>query len=215
MAMFSRLSARLPAMTVGLALLSATAMGGFSWYSARSGLIDAAHERLQLAASARRDGIELMADRMQADFAAASAHPQIVSNFPDLIETLDPARPETASVIEAFRAPKTVEARIALDGTAMTAMYGRRHAKVQEVARKLVAQPGYADLLFLDEKGRIAYTTTKGADFAKTVTDDGLKGTGLARLVERLGPRIRVRSCSRISPPTRSTASRPPSSVGP
>ena len=186
MTMLSRLSARLPAMTVGLALLSATAMGGFSWYTARSGLMDAAHERLQLAAAARRDGIELVADRMQADFLAVAAHPQIVSNFPDLIETLDPAKPETAAVIEAFRAPQTVEARVALDGAGMASMYGRRHVKVQEVARKLIAQPGYADLMFLDESGRIAYTTTKGADFAKPISDDTLARTALARLVERL-----------------------------
>ncbi len=72
MMMFSRLSARLPAMTVGLALLSATAMGGASWYTARSALIDAAQDRLQLAAAARRDGIELVADRMQADFQAVA-----------------------------------------------------------------------------------------------------------------------------------------------
>jgi methyl-accepting chemotaxis protein len=182
----SRLSARLPAMTVGLALLSATAMGGFSWYTARSGLMDAAHERLQLAAAARRDGIELVADRMQADFLAVAAHPQVVSNFPDLIETLDPARPDTAAIIEAFRAPKTTEARTALDGGGMAAMYGRRHVKVQEVGRKLISQPGYADLMFLDENGRIVYTTTKGDDFAKPISDDSLAQTGLARLVGRL-----------------------------
>src|SRR5919205_998821 len=119
MVKLSRLSTRLPSMTVGLALLSATAMGGFSWYSARSGLMTAAHGRLQIAAAARRDGIELVADRMQADFLAAAAHPQIVSNFPDLIETLDPAKPDTAAIIEAFRAPKTTEARTALDGSGM------------------------------------------------------------------------------------------------
>lgn len=153
--MFSRLSSRLPTMTIGLALLSATVMGGLSWYSAQSGLIGAAQDRLQLAAAARRDGLELVADRMQADFSAVAAHPQIISNFPDLIETLDPARPETAAVIEAFRQPQTVEARVALDGSGMTSMYGRRHAKVQEVARKVVAQPGYADLLFVDDSGRI------------------------------------------------------------
>ncbi len=186
MTLLSRLSARLPAMTVGLALLSATAMGGFSWYTARSGLMSAAQDRLQLAAAARRDGIELVADRMQADFLAVAAHPQIVSNFPDLIETLDLAKPEVAAVVEAFRAPQTVEARVALDGTGMSAMYARRHVKVQEVARKLVAQAGYADLMFVDQDGRIVYTTTKGGDFARSVADPDLAQTGLARLVKRL-----------------------------
>ncbi len=50
----SRLSARLPAAMIGLALVSATAMGGFSWSSAKDGLFDAARERLQLAASCAR-----------------------------------------------------------------------------------------------------------------------------------------------------------------
>ncbi len=123
---------------------------------------------------------------MHADFVAVAAHPQVVSNFPDLIETLDPGKSDYATVIEAFRAPKTVEERIALDGGAGTGMYGRRHGKVQEIARKLVAQPGYGDLLFVDENGRIAYTTTKSEDFAGTVAEGPLKETGLGRLVERL-----------------------------
>ena len=186
MTWLSRLSVRLPAMIIGLALLSATVMGGFSWYTARSGLIGAAQERLQLAAAARRDGIELLADRMQADLLAAAAHPQIVSNFPDLIETLDLAKPDTAALVEAFRAPPTVEARIALDGSRMSGMYARRHVKVQEVAHKLVARPGYADLIFVGEDGRVVYTATKGVDFAKSIADPDLAGTGLARLVARL-----------------------------
>ncbi|MEL6059988.1 MULTISPECIES: methyl-accepting chemotaxis protein [unclassified Methylobacterium] len=186
MTLLSRLSVRLPAMIIGLALLSATVMGGLSWYTARSGLIDAAQERLQLAAAARRDGVELVADRMQADLLAVAAHPQIVSNFPDLIETLDLAKADTTALLEAFRAPQTVEARVALDGSGMPTMYARRHVKVQEVARKLVAQPGYADLIFVDEAGRIVYTTTKGADFARSVSDSDLAQTGLARLVARL-----------------------------
>ncbi|GAA0239615.1 hypothetical protein LNAOJCKE_3226 [Methylorubrum aminovorans] len=182
----SRLGIRLPATTIGLALISAAAMGGFSWSSAKSGLIEAAGARLELAAAARRDGIELVADRMQADFLAAAGHPQIVSNFPDLIENLDPAKPDFTGIVEAFRSPATVEARVALDSTPTTAMYGRRHAKVQEVARRIVAEPGYADLIFLDESGRIVYTTTKGEDFAKSLDDPNIKETGLARLVERL-----------------------------
>ncbi|SDO24709.1 Methyl-accepting chemotaxis protein [Methylobacterium phyllostachyos] len=186
MVILSRLSVRLPAMTIGLALLSAIVMGGFSWYTARSGLISAAQDRLQLAAAAHRDGIELVADRLEADFQAIAAHPQIVSNFPDLTETLDLAKPESVALVEAFRAPQTVEARVALDGGGMNTMYARRHVKVQDVARKLVAKPGYADLIFVDEAGRLVYTATKGADFAKTVSDPDLARTGLARLIERL-----------------------------
>ncbi|GJE54203.1 MULTISPECIES: methyl-accepting chemotaxis protein [Methylobacterium] len=186
MTFLSKLSVRLPAATIGLALLSATAMGGFSWYSAKSGLVAAADERLQLAATLRKDGIELVADRLRADFLATAIHPQIASNFPDLIENLDPAKPDSAKIVDALRALTTPEARIAFDLGTTGTMYGRRHAKVQDMARKMIGQVGYADLMFLDENGRIVYTTTKDEDFGKSVADPALQGTGLARLVARL-----------------------------
>ncbi|UMY16316.1 methyl-accepting chemotaxis protein [Methylobacterium organophilum] len=186
MSILRTLKVRLPATTIGLALLSAAAMGGFSWNSARSSLIDAARDRLQLAATAQRDSIGLMADRLQADLLTIAAHPQVASNAPDLIDILDPSKGDITAVIEAFQAPQTVEARIAFDGLSTNTMYGRRHAKIQEVARKLVAQTGYADLMILDQNGRIVYTTTKGADFGKPVTDESLRATGIARLYDRL-----------------------------
>ncbi|NEU15152.1 chemotaxis protein, partial [Methylobacterium sp. BTF04] len=108
------------------------------------------------------------------------------SNFPDLVENLDPAKPGYAALIQAFRAPQSLEDRIAYDGASTNSAYGRRHAKVQEVARILVAQPGYADLVFLDESGRIVYTTTKGEDFSLSVADSILHSSGLNRLYERL-----------------------------
>ena len=67
----SRLSVRLPAMTIGLALLSAATMGGISWYSARASLLKGAGERLHLAASARRDSLELSALKGHEPFATS------------------------------------------------------------------------------------------------------------------------------------------------
>ena len=182
----SKLSTRLPAAMIGLALLSATAMGGFSWSSAKDGLFEAARERLQLAAALRKDGVELTADRLRTDFEVAAANPQIASNFIDLVENLDPGKPETEKLLQAIRDLPSADARLAFDGAATGTMYGRRHAKVQEAARKVVAQPGYADLLFVDESGRVAYTTRKDGDFAKSIAEPPLKDTGLARLVARL-----------------------------
>ena len=182
----SKLSTRLPAAMIGLALLSATAMGGFSWSSAKSGLFEAARERLQLAASLRKDSVELTAERLRTDFEVAAANPQIASNFADLIENLDPGKPDTDKLLQAIRDLPNPDARLAFDGAATGTMYGRRHAKVQEAARKIVAQPGYADLLFVGEDGRIVYTTRKDGDFAKSLAEPPLRDTGLARLVGRL-----------------------------
>ncbi|MFH6785588.1 methyl-accepting chemotaxis protein [Methylobacterium sp. MA0201] len=182
----SKLAVRLPATIVGLALVSASVMGGLSWYSAKSSLVSSVQDTLRLAATATGQGIAMTAERAQADFVAAAGHPQVASNFTDLIETLDPGKPDYAAILAAFRAPTSVEARLAFDGATTNTMYGRRHGKVQEIARKLLSHPGYADLMFLDPDGRIVYTATKGDDFAASVTDPALRGTGLARLFEQM-----------------------------
>ncbi|PIK73059.1 chemotaxis protein, partial [Methylobacterium frigidaeris] len=88
MVSLSKLAVRLPSTIVGLALVSATVMGGLSWYSARSSLVSAVQDRLALAATATGHGIALVADQAKADFVAAAGHPQVASNFTDLIETL-------------------------------------------------------------------------------------------------------------------------------
>ncbi|MCJ2047930.1 methyl-accepting chemotaxis protein [Methylobacterium sp. J-078] len=178
------LNVRLPAITVGLALVSASVMGGLSWYSARSGLTDAAQERLQFAASARKAGIELVAERVGGDLVTLAGNPQVGGNFGDLVEALDPAKADFAGLVRTYTEGATREARLGAE--AAGTMYGRRHAKVQEVARKLLERPGYADLVFVSEDGRIVYTTTKGADFGRSLTEPEFAATGLARLVARL-----------------------------
>ncbi|MBY0258104.1 methyl-accepting chemotaxis protein [Methylobacterium sp.] len=178
------LNFRLPAITVGLALVSASVMGGLSWYSARSGLTDAAQERLQFAASARKAGIELVAERVGGDLVTVAGNPQVAGNFGDLAEALDPAKPDFAGLVRTYTEGASREARLGAE--AAGTMYGRRHAKVQEVARKLLERPGYADLVFVSEDGRIVYTTTKGADFGRALTEPEYAATGLARLVARL-----------------------------
>lgn len=153
MSVFSSLNVRLPAITVGLALLSAATMGTLGWYSARAGLIEAAHERLDFAATAKKTSLELIGNRAVGDLATVSSNPQVAGNFVDLMEALDPGKPGFAELIKAFTGPATIAERVAVEGSGT--MYGRRHAKVQEAARKLIERPGYADLLFVDEPGRI------------------------------------------------------------
>ncbi|WP_024816272.1 methyl-accepting chemotaxis protein [Methylopila sp. 73B] len=186
MSVLSTLKVRLPATTIGLALLSAGLMGALSWHSAKQGLIDEANQRLRSAAVARSESVELLAERAKADFIAVAAHPLVQQNFGDIAENLDPSRPDFDQLKTAFQSAPDVAGRVAVDGAETNTTYGRRHAKVQEVARKLIAQPGYADLVFLNADGRVVYTTTKGADFGGSLADAPLAGTGLARLYDTL-----------------------------
>ena len=184
MSAFTSLNVRLPAITVGLALLSTTVMGGLSFKTSRDGLVEAASERLQFAASARKQGLEIVFERAVSDLGTVSANTQVSSNFSDLVEALDPAKSDFAQLVQIYTGSSKLEERLAVEATGT--MYGRRHVKVQEMGRKLVERSGYADLIFVSEDGRIVYTTTKGADFSHSLAEPAFAGSGLAKLVERL-----------------------------
>ena len=184
--MFHGLRFRLPAVNVGLALVGVATMALLSWQTAESGLITAAMDRLQFAATARKTSVEQVFDRVRSDLSSIAANTNVSSNFTDLSENLDPASAEFAKVIDGFTSPKTIAERVALDGREQGTMYGRRHVKVHEVARKLLDQPGYADVLLVDGQDHIVYTATKSGDFTHLLTEDAFKSTGLRRLIERM-----------------------------
>jgi methyl-accepting chemotaxis protein len=184
--MLDGLKFRIPAVNVGLALVSVATMAFLSWQTAQSGLIGAAKDRLQFAATARKSSVEQIFDRVQSDLSYLAANSNVASNFSDLAENLDPASPEFAKIIEAFTSPKSAGERLALDGHEQGTMYGRRHFKLHESVRKLLEHPGYADVLLLDDKDRIIYTATKSGDFSHVLSEPALQTTGLARLIERM-----------------------------
>ena len=145
MPVFSSLNVRLPVITVGLALVSATAMGGAKLVFRASGLVDAAQERLQFAASARKTAIELIADRAVGDLFTIAAQPAGRRQFRRSRRSARSGQARLRRTRPGLHRPgATVEARSAAEGAGT--MYGRRHAKVQEAARKLIERPGYADL---------------------------------------------------------------------
>ena len=105
--MLDGLRFRIPAVNVGLALVSVAVMAMLSWETAQSGLADAARERLKFAATTRKTSIELIFDRVRSDLSNLSANNNVSSNFQDLSDNLGPAQPEFEKVISAFTAPAT------------------------------------------------------------------------------------------------------------
>jgi len=184
--MLTSLKMRIAIPTIGIALFSAAAMGGLTLVVAKARLTDIARDRMQLAATSQKTSVEMISAQASADLNDFADNPLVASNLPDLAETLDLDKPDTRDTIKAFTASPDPAARLALDGSTVNSMYGRRHVKVQQAAQKLLKHPGYADALFLDEKGVLVYTAMKGKDFAHTLADADLQASGLARLVARL-----------------------------
>jgi len=184
--MLTSLKMRIAIPTIGIALFSAAAMGGLTLVVAKARLTEIARDRMQLAATSQKTSVEMISAQASADLNDFAENPAVASNLPDLAENLDLEKPDTQETIKAFTSPADPAARLALDGSTVNSMYGRRHVKVQQVAQKLLKHRGYADALFLDEKGAIVYTAAKGKDFAQSLANPDLQSSGLARLIAKL-----------------------------
>jgi len=184
--MLTSLKMRIAIPTIGIALFSAAAMGGLTLVVAKGKLTDIARDRMQLAASSLKTSVEMISAQASADLNDFADNPAVASNLPDLAESLDLDKPDTQDTIKAFTASADAAARLALDGSTVNSMYGRRHVKVQQAAQKLMKHPGYTDAFFLDEKGVIVYSAAKNKDFAQNLANPDLKSSGLARLIAKL-----------------------------
>ena len=154
---FRTLRFRVPVSIVGLGLFSAMVIGAIGWTMARDGLTNAASDRLTLAAESRRTSLELVADKLSGDMLNLAGQKEITTNIMDLSETLAQPAEDAAKNLSYFSSPPEDE-RIQLDGAMSGTMYGIRHSKVHAIARQLMTQGGYEDVMLIDGNDRASST---------------------------------------------------------
>jgi methyl-accepting chemotaxis protein len=177
--MLATIKVRLPLAIVGLALVSAAALGTIGWLGARDGMAEAAIDRLSLAAEGRAKLLEATASRVDLDVEHLAETAIIGSSIAELDKNLDPASPEFSKTQAYFSAP-AADQRIGVDGSDSGTQYGFRHAKIHALVIAMMKRGGYADVLLLNPAGRVIYSARKGPDFAVGVDDPAVSGTGLA-----------------------------------
>lgn len=179
--MLGSLKLRIPVLVVGLAFASAVAVGAAGWKGANDGLAEAAADRLALAADARAELLGAKASAVATDLDHLAETALIGSSLPDLAANLDPKTADLPKTIAYFRegAP---DARATKDGADSGTQYGFRHSKVHALIKAAQEKRGYADVLLLSPEGRVVYSVRKGDDFAGSVGEGALKGTGLEAL---------------------------------
>ncbi|ODN68763.1 HAMP domain-containing protein [Methylobrevis pamukkalensis] len=171
---------KMPVVIVGLALVSAAAMGFIGWQGARGALAEAAVERLSLAADGRKDLMEAVARRVRLDLVNIAETSLVGSSIRDLDANLE-LNPAEFEKNKAYFSGAAEEVA-AKDGADSGTMYGFRHAKIHALVAEARKRGGYADILLLSPEGRVIYSVAKGADFALRQGDPDLAGTALARL---------------------------------
>jgi len=168
--------------TIGLvALVACSFVGAYAYMSVRSALIEATRDRLALAAENRVSVLqsELEATSRGIESLADNALMRIA--FVELADAFRHNSEERRQFIEYFTAPASADARIKLEGQGQSGLYGWRHDSIHTSLRGVMSERGISDILLITNRGDVIYSVGKYADFGVNVSDETLRGTGLAR----------------------------------
>lgn len=169
-------------MTIGLvALLACTSVGIYAYVNARSALVEATLERLQLISRSRSDTLKGFITSTTRDIVTVSDNAIVRIALDEVRKAFELNEDQRRAFREHFTAPKALADRLALDGKGTTTLYGWRHEGIHPSFRSIATESGYADILVLTAKGQIVYSVAKGADFALDVGSPEFAGTGLAK----------------------------------
>ncbi|MBD8891102.1 methyl-accepting chemotaxis protein [Roseibium litorale] len=174
---------KLPAIIVGLALVSAATMGFIGWSGARTALSDAAETRLMLAADARKDLLEASARRISLSFVNLAEDKLVIASIKDLDKSINTAKEQEKNLAYFSGAAEEV---LEKDGADSDTMYGYRHAKVHPALLEATRRGGFADILLLSPTGQVVYSVTKGADFSLSQDNSDVAASGLGKIYQKM-----------------------------
>ncbi len=181
-----KVSTKLPAVVVGLALLCSAGVGVASYLSGASIVNSLAEERLMAIAEGRKDTLIDALAGVQAGLLSNAEGKTVRAAIADfskgwakygdkaqsaLVKTYITDNPhpeeERAELVKAGRKP-----------------YDRSHTKFHPVMRRYISDNGYKDLMLINTDGQVVYTVGKRGDFAADLRSDEWKGSNLAAAFE-------------------------------
>lgn len=178
-----KLSAKVPAILIGMALSTAVITAWLGYESARNGLVAEAQSKL---AAIRDDRVGKLADwfsGIEGDITTQAENPAVaeaVQAFAAAYVAVD-ANP-TAYLQDWYigKNPNPAGQKEKLDSAPDGSVYSGVHAAYHPFFRKLLQDRGYYDIFLFDPAGNVVYSVYKELDFATNVVNGQWSGTDLA-----------------------------------
>ncbi len=187
-----RIATRLPMIVVGAAVIAATAVGWFSYYTAAKELRAAAAMELVALRGSRHAAITQYFKSIEEDLELIAESPQIIASLVEFTAVFgDFDQADRGAVETRLRTVFTPEhthgnrrqlQRAAAPKIAAYANVHNRHHVWNSLALKL---KGYYDLFLITPRGDVVYTVFKKTDFASNVLTGTWRDTGLAKVFRR------------------------------
>jgi len=170
---------KIPGALVISAVTSALLLGGFAYSVASDRLRTAAHDKLVALADARAASVQSYIEGLEGDIALTAN----TRSMRDAVVALNNGwRIETERGEPAARLrqryvddnPHPQAERYKLEKAESGAMYDMAHLRLHSWMSDLMLRRGLADVLLVSPDGNVLYSTAKGGDFAKPVTEGAL-----------------------------------------
>lgn len=181
-----RLSVKLPLAAAGLAVLSIAATSLASLTVSGSMSSQAAVEKLEALADARRNELRHYLTTIENDLRNLQAQKTVAKALSDLSNAMagigsDPAGELARRYVTAN--PNSEDKR-ALLSSAGKDKYDDLHGRYHPFFRRFAEAQGYRDVLLVNLNGDVVYTLNKKGNFAVNLLQAPWKGTGLGRIFD-------------------------------
>jgi methyl-accepting chemotaxis protein len=181
-----KISAKLPSIIVGLALVCSTGVGLASYLSSSSTIQNLAHNRLTALAETRRDALNDYLENLSAglaSFAESKTVRAAVAEFATAWSKYGDAASGTLAAAYVTDNPHEAGQRSELD-SAGRKPYDRVHKKLHPMLRQHARDNKLSDMLLVDPEGNVLYSVEKRSDFAVNLRDPAWKDTTIAQVFE-------------------------------
>jgi methyl-accepting chemotaxis protein len=176
--MVLRLSLKLPAMVIAIALVAGLGVGSAAYVVGDGIVNDQARNRLATAATDARSALTAYLDSVAEDltvFAGRSEVSASIDLFSGAMLSLKGQGDPTALLQKAYveDAPAELDERIMRDTSDKLPVYDLHHRNLNADYRELMQARGYYDVLLFDTAGNLVYSVAKERDFATNFSEGG------------------------------------------
>ncbi|MEP3279638.1 MAG: methyl-accepting chemotaxis protein [Stappiaceae bacterium] len=181
-----KISAKLPAFVVSIALMCSAGVGVASYMSAASSVHNLVEEKLVSLAKSQKNAVSGYLAGIEAGLLSNAGGKTVRGALSDFKKGWAKVGDDPTIVLQKTYIednPHTADNRDELR-KAGRSPYDRAHSKYHPVLRRYMSDNGYGDLLLADTDGNVVYSVKKNLDFGTNLISGPWKDTSLAKVFE-------------------------------
>ncbi|MEJ8472682.1 methyl-accepting chemotaxis protein [Roseibium algae] len=181
-----KVSVKLPAILIGIALLCSAGVGTASYLSGANAVRTLSEDRLMALSESRMNALTDYMDTVREALLSAAQGKTVRAAMAEFGKGWTKYGDQASDkLIDTYitknKHPKGARDQLSKAGRKP---YDKAHAKYHPVLRRYVSDSGYKDLFLIDTQGNVVYSVNKYDDFAVNLRSDGWKNSILASAFE-------------------------------